>query len=104
MSAMFTIKRGDTFALEASAKEGAVAQNITGWTIRSHVRRGNTLIADLTVTYLDRPGGIYRLSAPLGTTGWPVGELRQDIEYTTASGQIASTETFVFECVEDVTR
>ena len=101
---MFKIKRGDSFIVEAALTQNGEPQDLTGWSIRSQVRRGNKLVAELAVEYVDRPTGVYRLSAPEGTAEWPVGTLRSDIEYTMPSGQIASTETFEFECVEDVTR
>lgn len=101
---MFKIKRGDTFIVEAALTQNGEPQDLTGWSIRSQVRRGNKLVAELAVEYADRPTGVYRLSAPEGTAEWPVDMLRSDIEYTMPSGQIASTETFEFECVEDVTR
>lgn len=101
---MLRIKRGDTFVVEATLMQDGQPQDLTGWTIRSQVRQGGRLIADLAVEYVDRAAGVYRLSAPEGTAAWAVGLLRSDIEYTMPSGQIASTETFDLECVEDVTR
>ena len=101
---MFKIKRGDTFIVEAALTQSGDPQDLAGWSIRSQVRRGNKLVADLAVEYVNRAQGVYRLSAPDGTADWPVDTLRSDIEYTMPSGQIASTETFEFECVEDVTR
>jgi hypothetical protein len=104
---MFKIKRGDTFIVEAALTQDGEPQDLTGWSIRSQVRRGNKLVADLAIELEYEANGAaysYLLSAPEGTTEWPVGTLRSDIEYTMPSGQIASTETFEFECVEDVTR
>lgn len=101
---MFTLKRGDTFTVEAALTNDGQPQSLTGWSIRSQVRRGNKLVAELAVEYVDRAGGVYRLSAPEGTAEWPTSVLRSDIEYTMQNGDVASTETFEFECIEDVTR
>lgn len=101
---MFRIKRGDTFVVEATLAQDGQPQDMTGWSIRSQVRRGNRLVAELAVEYVDRASGVFRLSVPEGTSDWPIDTLRSDIEYTMPGGQIASTETFEFECVEDVTR
>jgi hypothetical protein len=104
---MFRLKRGDSFILQAALIKGGEAQDITEWSIRSHVRRGSKLVADLAIELEYEANGAaysYLLSAPEGTTEWPVGTLRSDIEYTMPSGQISSTETFEFEVVEDVTR
>jgi hypothetical protein len=101
---MFMLKRGDTFVVEATLSQGGAPQDLSGWSIRSQVRRGSRLVADLAVEYVDRAAGVYRLSAPEGTTEWPLGTLRSDIEYTMPGGAVASTETFEFECIEDVTR
>ena len=101
---MFKIKRGDTFIVEAALTRDGKPQDLAGWSIRSQVRRGNKLVAELSVEYVDRAAGAYRLLAPGGTAEWPVDMLRSDIEYTMPSGQIASTETFEFECIEGVTR
>lgn len=106
--ATITLKRGDTFqiAVETPGKD------LTGYTVRSQVRRGTSLIHTLTLTdFLPGPGGsMFQLIAfnpggtlPGATVGWPVGELLCDIEYTAPSGLVVSTETFTIECVADIT-
>jgi hypothetical protein len=114
-----TFKRGDYFALSIEA----LMQDLTGWTVRSQVRRGSTLVHELTVEdWTPAPGGSsfqlvaltpsvslpgVDMSKPgvLGATDdWPVGELLCDIEYTGPTGVIISTETFTIECVADITR
>lgn len=100
-------KRGDTFLVEATARQGATPQDITGWVIASHVRRGTTLVAALEVTIVDAAAGTYRLrkenTGADGTERWPVSDLECDIQYTTAAGQIVSTETFIIDMVKDIT-
>lgn len=97
------IKRGDTFLVEGVVTTDGVAQDLTGWSVRCHVRRGSTLVQDLEVQWTNRAAGVYRLHCA-DTTAWPVGVLTSDIEYTTQSGQIASTETFEIEVIKDETR
>lgn len=96
-------KRGDTFLLEGTVTQNSTPQNITGWSIRSQVRNGEALISDLVVEYVDRTIGKYRLRKD-DTTAWPAKVLTCDIEYTTDSGQVVSTETFEIEVKADVTR
>lgn len=103
MTVKIVLKRGDTLLIEGRVKTNGVIQNITGWTIRSQVRDGPNLVAELSVTYEDRPTGFYRLRGE-PTNSWPVKPLRCDIEYTTDTGQIASTETFVVQVQEDITQ
>ena len=105
MPVSIPFKRGDTFLVEATATAASVPQDLTGWSIRSQVRQGSTLVADLSVEYTNRPSGVFRLSAPPALTqSWPVKVLSCDIEYTTASGQVVSTETFEIDCKGDVTQ
>lgn len=96
-------KRGDTFLLEGTVTQNSTPQDITGWTIRSQVRNGPVLIAALTVNYLDRALGKYQLRFD-NTSNWPVRSLQCDIEYTTSSGQVVSSETFDIEVAADITQ
>lgn len=101
---MLNFKRGDTFLVEATLTNGGTPVDITGWTIRSQIRRNNQLIAALTVTITDAEAGKYTLESSGSTSSWPVAQLRTDIEYTTDTGQIVSTETYYINCVEDITQ
>lgn len=96
-------KRGDTFLLEGTVTQNSTPQDITGWTIRSQVRNGPVLVAALVVSYVDRTLGKYQLRFN-NTANWPVRTLQCDIEYTTSSGQIVSSETFDIEVAADITR
>jgi hypothetical protein len=117
--ATVTFKRGDHFAINIETP----TQDLTGWTVRSQVRRGSALVHELTVDdWTPNPGGSSFVlvaltpSVPLpgggmstpgilgATDHWPVGELLCDIEYTGPTGVIVSTETFTIECVADITR
>lgn len=98
-------KRGDTFVLDGVVSEAGQVLDITGWTVKSQVRLGAQLLAELQVQYTDRPNGKYRLLAdPVVTATWPVNKILADVEYTTAAGQVVSTETFEVDCQMDVTR
>ena len=100
-------KRGDTFRLpcRAWAAEG-VPQPLAGWSIRSQVRYASgALAADLEVVITDMDNGNYDLvAAPEVTTQWRIGGARMDIEYTSPSGVVSSTETFRLSIKRDETR
>jgi hypothetical protein len=110
MSARIEFKRGDDFVLEGRVTDGDAAQDISAWQIRSQIRDVNgALVAELGLQRVDDAGGVYRLTkahdaADQPTTGWPVRELRCDIEYRTAAGQVVSTETFLIVVHADVTQ
>lgn len=105
MSLTIPLKRGDTFVLEATAQQNGSPQDLTGWAIRSQVRNGSNLVAELDVSYTDRKAGRYRLACLASATqDWPVKALDCDIEYTSPAGQVVSTETFKIDVKADVTR
>ena len=105
MSVTIPLKRGDTFLLEATSQQGGTPQDLTGWAIRSQVRNGSNLVAELEVSFTDREAGSYRLACPASATQeWPVKALDCDIEYTSPAGQVVSTDTFKIDVKADVTR
>lgn len=105
MSVTIPLKRGDTFLLEATAQMDGAPQDLTGWAIRSQVRNGANLVEELDVAHTDRQAGRYRLACPASATQeWPTKPLDCDIEYTSPSGQVVSTETFKIDVKADVTR
>lgn len=83
------IVRGDSFILALSVKVDGLAQDLTNWQIRSSIASTFAIVSDLTVTYTDRAGGKYDLTAD--TTSWPLGPLSFDIRYTTDAGQVVTT-------------
>lgn len=98
-------KRGDTFIVQGQVTVNDAAQSLTGWTVASQVRNGTSLLTTLTVTWVNQAGGIYQLSAaPNATASWPIKMLSCDIQYTSPSGQVISTETFGINCQADVTQ
>lgn len=100
-------KRGDTFdrsGVISVSENGAPVADLTGWTGASQMRNARgLLLAQLTFTWLDASLRLARLTAPDGTSAWPVGELKMDIELTSPSGFVVSTETATIEIVPDVT-
>jgi hypothetical protein len=95
-------KRGDWLVWENQLSDADGPKSIAGWTIRSQVRDGSTLISLLTTTIIDASIGKYQLKDETTST-WPVKVLQCDIEYTMPSGQVFSTETFEIDCKQDVT-
>lgn len=109
MSGEFKIKRGDTYIFDAQVQvkdevTGEITgQDITNWTIRSHIRFGGKLISTCSIEKTEPLTGKYRITIPEGTNNWPTVNLEQDIEYVSSNGQIISTETFTVSVVKDIT-
>lgn len=98
-------KRGDTFIVQGAVTVSDLAQSLSGWTIASQVRNGSALLTSLTVTWVNQANGTYQLSAaPAATVNWPIKLLSCDIQYTSPSGQVISTDTFGINCQADVTQ
>ena len=97
-------KRGDTYSLSISltAADGTTPVDMTGWTVKSQVRKRKTLISELVFTAVDLSIGSFTLSTT-DTLNWPVGTLLSDIEYTDAGGVVRSSETYEIEVIEDIT-
>ena len=95
-------KKGDTFRLSCTyAIDGVPSALPPG--IRSQLRSPyGQLVAELSVAVVDAPNGLFDLTAP-DTSSWPLDTLSQDIQYTDATGNVASTDTFTIQCVADVT-
>jgi len=101
--ATITHKQGDTLDWVVTLTEGGAAVDITSWTIRAHIRNSDTLIDALTVTVIDAANGQIRLSAtPAETDLYSAGTHECDIEFTDASSNVFSTETFAVVVVEDI--
>jgi hypothetical protein len=95
------ITRGDSFLLALIAKVDGVAQDLTNWQVRSSIGSALGVIHDLAVGYTDRVAGAYTLSAE--TAGWPIGDLKFDILYTTDVGQVVHTSPIQVTVVKGVT-
>jgi hypothetical protein len=100
---LLKIKQGDTFKLDAAVKLDGSPQSISGWTTTCQLNtKSGVKVVDLTVTVTDAANGEYQLTAPSGTTSWPIGTLVGDIQYD-MGGDIVSTETFAVRVVKDET-
>ena len=101
-------KRGDTFDLSGSVEvtsNGVSVSDFTGWSGRCQVRAGDgSLIEELIFEWLNISTGLLRIRSAAPTEGWPLGPARTDIQLTSPSGDVVSTETAVIEIVEDITR
>lgn len=97
-------KRGDTFTLTITRRNSAGAVvNLTGFQVRAQMRRAPRVIT-LTAQVTVPAGGICVLSAaPSATALWTPGVYACDVEYTSAGGEVESSETFYVEVLEDVT-
>lgn len=97
-----TFKRRNTYMLEVDGVRTPI--DITGYTIRAHIRSADTLIQSLTVNIIDAVNGVYDLVAEKEQTElWPVGLLKMDIEFT-IGGFRKSTEDIIIEVLKDQTR
>jgi len=98
-------KIGDTIDWDCTAKDSVTGlpESMTGWTVASQVRDGETgaQIAALTVTWTDQASGAFNLKAE--TSAWPEKKLRWDIQYTDPQGVVASTDTVILDMQADVT-
>ena len=103
------VKVGNTFKTVVLLKQSdGTPYNLTGATVRSHLK-ANGFAVTLVCTLLAQSGatlGKVELAAPSGglATGWPVGELNGDVEYTFADGTKYTTPQFVVDVSETVTQ
>lgn len=108
MAAGFEHKRGDSFELAGqlltAALPAGVPVDLTGVTVRAHLRDGDALVAVLDAAVTDAVQGKYRLSkAYADTESWPVKGLALDVEFTWPSGTRRSTQTVLVRVLKDVT-
>lgn len=104
MSAVIQHKRGDTYRISVALTEddGITPIDITGWEVRSHIRKRSRLVCNLEYIPVDRINGKYELLCD-DTSDWLKGVLTSDIEYTDSNGGVFSTKTYEINCIEDVT-
>lgn len=106
MKSIAPFKRGDTFSLTCTWKDGGVPTSVAGLTITSQLRTHGalTLVANLTVMIGDQlvsPGSFVLFAE--GTSSWPVGAMVCDLEVA-QEGIIRSSESFIVPVAEGVTR
>lgn len=98
-------KRGDTFSLTCTYKQGGVAHDLTNINIKSQIREATNLVTELTVTKANQatnPGVFVMTPQSANTALWPLGNLLCDIQFTEGDA-VRSTETFYVQIVEQVT-
>lgn len=100
-----TIKRGDTFALNAALSDNKTPIVGAADTLRCQVRKGPTskdeLVAELVITERSDLPGTYVIALDGSTRDWPK-KVFFDIEYNNGTA-IRSTETLIVMLEEDVT-
>lgn len=98
-------KRGDTFNLTCTYKQGGVPHSLNGIDIKSQIREASILVTELTVTKANQttnPGVFVLTPTVTDTATWPLGNLLCDIQFS-ENGLIRSTETFYVAIIEQVT-
>lgn len=108
MPVRIDIKRGDTYSRDFqlfSDYAQNITFNLTGYTIRSQIRStSGALISTCTCTITNAAAGAFRVVAgSVVTAAWPLGDLLTDIELTSASGHVTSTETHTINVIKDET-
>lgn len=115
-------KRGDSFRVDelgmlVEDANGALTMEVngaqikaspldmTGWGVASQIRRKDTdeLVADLEFSWTDQATGKYSLQVK-DTTGWPLGMLAWDVQFTDPDGFVTSSETKFIRITKDQTR
>lgn len=99
-------KRGDTFYRPLvfwQDKSADTRLALSDYSIRSQLRKGSTLVANLEVVITNAAEGEALLYLA-DTQSFPTGDLLCDLELTKLStGQILSSQTFVIPVVKDIT-
>lgn len=100
-----TCKRGDTFKFDGQHTHPVTGnpESLTGSTVASAMQLGAVRVV-LLVTILDAAQGTFRLSlTPTETAALSVGLWLSDVEFTNASGDVISTDTFIISIGQDIT-
>ncbi|UGV19953.1 head morphogenesis protein [Pseudomonas phage Pa BHU-15] len=84
--------RGDSFVVQGRVSQDGIPVDITDWVIRSQVRNGSEVVAELVISMTDATKGLYRAEA-LDTTNWPLVTLDIDIHYAMPGGYKYTTPT-----------
>lgn len=96
-------KQGDTFDYTGPAVVNDAAGDpvdLTGWAVASHVLfPDSNKTVELTATWV---GTSVRLVCS-DTEDWPLGAADIDVEFTSPSDEVVSTETVRFQIVKDIT-
>lgn len=96
-----TLKRGSTFAANATYTPTPSAPNLGGISITSEVRTpfGQPVT---TLTVVPAPDDLGFSTAPVSTASWPLGTLHWDLKFT-RDGVVFYSETLAIEIQREVT-
>lgn len=101
------MKRGDTFLFPFRVwqdPEKGILMDISSATFKAQIRKGSSLVAELSFEVTDAANGAALVKYVGDTTTWPTGDLKCDIEFTdNGSGQKLSSETFIVRVEKDIT-
>lgn len=111
MPAIYTHKRGDTFALAGRLAGGGVT-DWSSYRLRCQIRTGADVVLHDFGAIEPSADGSFTLTIPAAATAaWPVANPRlpasmafYDIEVSDPSGVVRSTETAQINIVADITR
>jgi hypothetical protein len=100
-------KSGDTLQISGLYKVAGVATNLTGYTVRSQIKKGGSLIATFNVVIPNQNQlsnvGMFSMTIPAADTAhWTAGMYVCDIEFT-SGGIVRSTETFEIPVIDGIT-
>ena len=99
-----TVKRGDTLTITGTRTDsGGSAVSLVGASVACEIVYGS-LRQSLTTEITDAAAGEFTLSLSAATMeGLRTGVWKGDVEFTDASGNVASTDTFLLQITEDIT-
>jgi len=99
-----TCKRGDTLTIAGQHTDIAGdSASLTGTTVASAMQLGAVRVV-LLATVVNASQGTFSLSlTPVQTAALSVGLWSSDVEFTNASGDVTSTDTFLISIAEDIT-
>lgn len=93
---MWHFVQGTTFRVAGSFQLDGASTDMTNWAVNAaiHDAAGETLIANLTATFLDAANGVVQLTAG-STSAWPAGKARIDVAVRDPQGnQYVSTPDY----------
>jgi len=100
-----SVKQGDTLELLCVRRDNSDNPvSLSSTSVKSQMIKGSNPLVDLTVTVTDSANGEFTLSKTAAETDvLEIGQYQCDIQFTTDSGVVTSTNTFTITIVEDIT-
>jgi hypothetical protein len=98
--------RGDQLELRGRVDAAGDPFDLTGYSVRSQVRRRSGAFVDELEALIDNPAeGSFQIRRGGDETArWPTGDCLCDVEFLSADGRRTSSPPFVIEVRGDVTR